>query len=340
MEAGQGQTATPGAPRRYTKIILPTRAQPDTLVAIFLLRTFSEHRLPGARDAAVSVWQVMPAGETEDSLDRAGIILIDIGGGRFDHHGRSEKTTTADLVASYLGVKDDPALAKLLEYSRRDDFYGKGTISTDTVDRALGLSGLVAALNKEYVHDPAKVVEIITPLLEAHYREEVRRTRELPAEFAEKLQRNEAETFEIKQRGKKLKVVVVTSESASLSGYLRSQSGGRFDVVAQWLPSGHVNILTRPTKRVDLRALAVLLRLEEATHAGRELTLTPHQLAVPGRVTGIPEWYYDPATNSVQNGGLDPKDIAPTHIPRVDFRKIVELGLSEAVWSPSVGGRK
>lgn len=334
METDQETGEHGSVTRRYTKIVLPTRTQPDTLVTIFILQTLGEERFPGVRDAKMHIWQVMPAGETEDSLDRAGTILLDIGGGKFDHHDRSEKTTTADLVAEHLGVKDDPALAKLLEYARRDDFYGKGTISTDSIDRALGLSGLVAALNKDYVRDQAKVMEIVMPLLGAHYHEEVRRTRELPAEFAEKLKRNEAETLEVKQREKKLKVVMVVSESASLSGYLRSQGGGRFDVVAQWLPSGHVNILTRPTKRVDLRSLAVLLRLEEATRAGRELTLAPQALAAAGRIVGIPEWYYDPATNSIQNGGLNPKDIAPTRIARTDFRKILELGLSETVWSP------
>ncbi|MDP3697208.1 MAG: hypothetical protein Q8R55_04230 [Candidatus Taylorbacteria bacterium] len=318
----------------YTKIILPTRPQPDTIVAIFILKKFGEEFFPGIKEAKIDFWQVAPEGETEESLDKKGVILIDLGGGRFDHHGTKTKTTASNLISSYLGVYDDPALAKLLEYAQRDDFFGKGTISNDPIDRAFGLSSLIAVLNKSLVKNPAKVVDLILPLIIAHHNEELKRTKELPEEFEKKLSSGEAETFPAKQRDKKLKVVIVNSESGSLAGYLRSQNGGRFDVVAQWLPSGHVNILTRPTKRIDLRSLAALLRLEEATASGIELTLSVRSLAGFGRIKEIPEWYYDPATNSIQNGGLNPKEINPTKIPRDKFKKIMELGLSEQLWSP------
>lgn len=318
----------------YTKIILPTRPQPDTIVAIFILKKFGETIFPGIKEATIDFWQVLPENENEKSLDKQGVILIDLGGGRFDHHGTRAKTTASDLVSSYLGVFDDPALAKLLEYARRDDFFGKGTVSNDPLDRAFGLSSLIAVLNKSLVKNPAKVVEIILPILAAHYNEELRRTKELPKEFEDILAKGEAEMFTVKQRDKKLKAVIVSSENSSLAGYLRSQNGGKFDVVAQWLSSGHVNILTRPTKRIDLRSLAAILRLEEATTAGSELTLGIRELSRPGRIKEIPEWYYDPATNSIQNGCLNPKEISPTKIPKDKFRKLVELGLSEQLWSP------
>jgi len=319
---------------RYHTIVLPTRAQPDTLVAIFLLKKFGESRFPGIKEAEIDFWQVVPAGETEETLDRQGIILLDLGGGRFDHHGARVKTTASHLVAEYLGVRENAALVKLLTYAERDDFFGKGTISDDPLDRAFGLSALIAALNKSLVKNPGKVVKIVMPMLIAHYNEEVRRTQDLPKEFAEKLQKGEAETFAVKQRGKKLNVVMVTSESGSLAGYLRSQQGGRFDVVAQWLPSGHLNILTRPTKRVDLRSLAALIRVEETTHAGRELEMNVREFSKFGRIKEVPEWYYDPATNSIQNGGLNPKEIPPTKIPKADLKKILELGLAEQMWDP------
>lgn len=330
-------TPRPAGSKTYTQIILPTRPQPDTLVAIFILKKFGEEAFPGIREAKIDFWQVMPAGETEESLDKKGVILIDLGGGRFDHHGTKSKTTASDLISSHLGISDDPSLAKLIEYARRDDFYGKGTISPDPIDRAFGLSSLIAVLNKSLVKNPAKVVDIILPILIAHHNEELKRTKELPEEFEKKLSAGEADVFPVKQRDKKLKAVIVNSESGSLAGYLRSQNGGKFDVVAQWLPSGHVNILTRPTKRIDLRSLAALLRLEEATASGSELEIGVRDLARFGRIKEIPEWYYDPATNSIQNGGLNPKEINPTKITREKFRKIVELGLSEQLWSPLVG---
>lgn len=319
---------------QYTTIVLPTRPQPDTLVAIFILKKLGQEKFPGIRDCRIDFWQVVPDGEIEQSLLAKGILLIDLGGGQFDHHAKQPKTTASQLIAEHLGVVDDPALTKLLMYAQRDDFFGKGTISQDPLDRTFGLSALIAALNKSLVKNPARVVDIVIPLLTAHYNEEVKRTKEMPREFEQKLSSGEAETFTVKQRSKKLKVVVVNSENGSLAGYLRSQNGGRFDVVAQWLPSGHVNILTRPTKRVDLRSLTSLLRLEETNLAGYEVTLSPKELAKFGRIKEVPEWYYDPATNSIQNGGLNPKEVGPTKIPRNNFRKIIELGLSEQLWSP------
>lgn len=319
---------------KYAKIVLPTRPQPDTLVAIFILKKFGDEKFPGIKEAQVDFWQIVPEGENEESLDKKGVVLIDLGGGRFDHHAFKGKVTASDLIVNHLAVSDDPALAKLLEYARRDDFFGKGTVSTDPIDRAFGLSAIIAHLNKSLIKNPARVVDIIMPILVAHYNEESRRTKELPQEFEAKLKSGEAETFEVKQRDKKLKVVVINSESGSLAGYLRSQGGGKFDVVAQWLPSGHVNILTRPTKRIDLRSLAALLRVEEATCAGKELEMGVRDLARFGRIKEVPEWYYDPATNSIQNGGLNPKEVLPTKISRDSFKKVLELGLSEKAWSP------
>lgn len=318
----------------YHKIVLPTRSQPDTLVAIFILKRFGEAQFPGITNAEIDFWQVMPEKENSESLLKKGIIPIDIGGGAFDHHVAYKKVTASEMVAEYLGIKEDPALKKLLEYAERDDFYGKGTISSDPLDRAFGLSALVAALNKNFAKELTRVPQTILPILEAHYNEEARRTKELPEEFEKKVKNGEVDFFEARQRDKKLKGVMITSESPSFAGFLRSQNGGKFDVVAQWLPSGHVNILTRPTKHIDLRSLAMLLRLEEGAKAGKEFNATPHQLARTGRMPEIPEWYYDPATNSIQNGGLNPKEVSPTKISKKELLKILALGLSEKIWSP------
>lgn len=320
----------------FTKIVLPTRSQPDTLMAIFILKKFGEGYFPGIKTAEVDFWQMIPEAETADSLEAKGVIAIDLGGGKFDHHGLKEKVTASDLVSRYLGMDNDQALAKLLEYARRDDFFGKGTVSNDPIDRAFGLSALIAVLNKSLVKNPGRVIDIITPILIAHYNEESRRITELPKEFEDLLARGQVTTFDVKQRGKKLKVVILTSESGSMTGFLRSQSGGKFDIVAQWLPSGHVNILTRPAKRIDLRSLAVVIRFEEARKAGFELSGEARELARPGRISEVPEWYYDPATNSIQNGGLNPKEVSPTKISKQDFRNLLEVGLSEQVWSPRV----
>ncbi len=316
----------------FNTIILPTRPQPDTLVAIFLLKKFGEEVFPGISKAKVDFWQVLPGNENEQSLISKGIVVIDLGGGKFDHHNTSVKVTASRLIAEHLGIMDDPAIVKLLAYAERDDFYGKGCISEDPIDRAFSLSGLIAALNKSFISDPGYVIEAVMPLLDAHLSEENRRTKEIPEEFEAKSKAGLVQTLEVKQRGKKLSIVVIDSDNGSMSGYLRSLNGGKHDVVAQWLSSGHLNILTRPAKHVDLRALVAMMRIEEAAASGGELELTKQILTSPGRVNEIPEWYYDPATNSLQNGGINPKEIKPTKIPKEDLRRVLELGLSEKIW--------
>jgi hypothetical protein len=312
---------------QHNLIVLPTRAQPDTIVAIFLLKKLGEEKLPGISEAQVAVWQQMPEGQTEEEVSAQGTILIDIGGGTFDHHSKEPRTTASELVAEFLGVREDPAITKLLEYTRRDDFFGKGTVSEDPLDRAFGLSGLIANLNRKYVGEHAKVVEIVLPLIDAHYAEEFRRTKELPEEFDKKLKEGKVEMFTVRQRDKNLKCVYIDSESASMAGFLRSQNGGRFDVVVQKLSSGHTNILTRPTKKVDLRMLAAIIREAELMKKGVTHMPDVRTLAMPGKIQEVPEWYFDPATNSIQNGGLNPTSITATQIDREEMVQLVELGL-------------
>jgi len=318
----------------FKKIILPTRPQADTLVAIYILRKFGNSFFKNIDKAEIEIAPTLPAGKDVQTLEDEGVLAIDIGGGKFDHHGREPKITASELIADYLGMRNNPALSKLIEYARRDDIHGQGTISNDPLDRAFGLSGLIVALNKDKSVKPEKISEMISPLLDAHYKEELRRTEELPREFEQKTKEGRVEIFQVKQRDKKLKVVIVDSDNPSLPGFLRSQIGGRFDVVAQKHSSGHINILTRPTKRVDLRSLIGLIRKSEAMVKGVDLAVSMNELSRSGRLEAVPEWYYDPATNSIQNGGINPKDILSTKISKEQLKKIIELGLSESLWSP------
>lgn len=312
---------------QYTKIILPTRPQVDTIAAIFVLQHFGNEKFPGVKNAAIEIWSVLPVDETEASLNAKGIILIDIGEAAFDHHKKTEQITATRLVAEQLGVADDPALAKLLEFTERDDFYGKGTISPDPLDRAFGLPGLLAALNRLYPNHPTYVAEIAVPFIHAHYMDEHQRAHELPAEFNEKEKAGLVQTFIIKQRGKNLKVILIACDNLGMPGYLRSRNGGAYDVVFQRRLSGHVNVLTRPTKRVDLRKLAEQIRLAEAEYGNKTITTTEQELQKTGRIKNFPEWYFDPATNSLQNGGANPKDVPPTKIPKEEWPRIARLGL-------------
>lgn len=315
-------------------IILPVRPQPDTLAAIFLLKRFGKEAFPGIEEAGVEIWQTMPEGKTSEGLEKEGYILMDMGGGKFDHHDFRGKTTASRMVAEYLGVAEDASLAKLLEHARRDDVFGKGTVSEDPIDRTFGLSAIIYTLNKNLPKNPQRVVDIIMPILASHHNEELKRTEELPAEFKKKNDEGTVRTMEARQRGKKLKVVFIDSDNTSMAGYLRSQNGGKFDVVAQRLSSGHVNVLTRQAKHIDLRAMAVVLRIEELTARNREVEMSAQELSRTARLKEVPEWYYDRATNTIQNGGVNPKDVEATAISWEKMPQLFEVGLGEKIWSP------
>ena len=310
-------------------IFIPTRPQADTLVAIYILKKYGEARFPGVSDAEVAV-NPNPPTETEEALEQEGIILFDLGGGRFDHHQRTPATTCSQLVADFLEVGDDPSLGKLLEYAYRDDTQGKGIISTDPIDRALGLSGLITALNKKYPTHANYIADLILRLLEAHHDEESKKFQDFPNEITKLQTEGKFSEITVKQRDKKLRVAFTESDMMGLPGYLRSQLGGRYDLIVQRLSSGHVNILTRPTKRPDLRPLAAAVRSREFQATHNTMILLPDRiLSQPGKIAEVSNWYFDPATNSLQNGGANPGSTEATKIPWSEFATIVSQGMSQ-----------
>jgi hypothetical protein len=319
---------------KYKSIALPTRPQPDTIVAIFILQHYGSKFFPAIEKADYIFIPRLEAGETEETMRKKGIMLFDIGGGDFDHHNKPIQTSASALIAEYLGEKNNPALAKLLQYAERDDFYGKGIISNDPLDRAFGLSGLIGSLNKKYVNEPETVIKIVLPLLDAFLLEEEKRAFEMPKEVEEKISSGKAQILNIYQRNKHLKCIYIQTDNVSMAGYLRSKGGGGYDVVILRLNTGHINILTRPLQKVDLRSLAVLIRLQEAEAQGKKVEGDPATLSIPGSLKEVPEWFYDPATNSLLNGGPNPQNVKATSIDPFELTKLLELGLSEKLWRP------
>ena len=259
---------------------------------------------------------------------KEGKILLDVGGGIFDHHNKLEKTTASELVAKALGIQNEPAIQKLLAYAKRDDFYGKGTQSDDPLDKAFGLSGLIAAMNKTHLDNPTVIVDTILPLLQAHHNQEKQRTIESPKEISLLRERGLFSEIEVIQKKNTLKVCFVESDNVGLPGFLRATDGGRYDVVVQKRSTGHVNILTKPLKRPDLRPLVGLIRTEEYSIRSGISYPNPDLLKLPGRNDDVPFWYFDPATNSLQNGGVNPEQTEATKIPWEIIKKLTEKGMA------------
>ncbi|HUD02514.1 MAG TPA: hypothetical protein VMR46_00635 [Candidatus Paceibacterota bacterium] len=308
------------------KMLLPTRPQPDTIVAIFLLKKFGAKKFPDIENATVEVRAQLENNETFESLLKQNILAIDLGGGPLDHHGSDYSTT--ELVARYLGVYNDRSLQQLLAYTNRDDKQGKGTVSRDPLDRAFGLSGLIASLNKANPKNPQHVVDSILPLLEAHWQSAQEHHVELPAEVERKRAEGAYEEFTVTYGNKKLLVSCIVSDKPAMPTYLRSMSGPHADVVIQKSEkTNHLCVLTKQEHKIDLSIVAALIRLREGENAGIDLGNDPVYLGQTGRIKEVEYWYYDPATNSLLNGGSHSDKVTPSSIEWEEFKKIVRAGL-------------
>ena len=301
-----------------TQIVLPTRPQPDTIVAIFLLHTFGQELYPGIESATVVA---DPKATATD-----GHLLIDVAGGEYDHHGTDKCAT--ELVADKLGVLDNPELRNLIAYARRDDTKGQGTISKDTIDRAFGLSGLIAALNKKHPTDADTIVSTVLPLLHAHYTSAYEHYVAIPRLITELKAAQTFTSHTIQAPIRNMPVAFVTSDNVSLVGYLRSNVGGNYRAVIQRRSSGHVNILTKQDPKIDLSRLMAVIRLQEMQLQNLDCD-DEASLHQTGTHELTPNWYYDPATNSLLNGGVTPDAVVATTIPWDDMQRIVLHFLAE-----------
>ena len=300
------------------KIAMLPRLQIDTVVSVFLLTYFGDEHFPGIKDTDYVFWIDIPKDKTVEQLKSEGYILLDIGGGIFDHHikatvsGQQTEKCMSQMIAEYLGVHKNPSLKKLLEYARRDDLEGRGTISKDPIDRAFGLSGLINNLNRSLPDNQDIVLKVIMHLIVAHYIEEKKRAEDFPKEYEEKLKNNKAALFVIETARGPVKLVSIETDEIGIAGYLRAQR--QIEIVVQKMSSGHVNIITQQKNMLDLSEIAKFLRVAEAQENGTIDTLSEDQLTAPGRIAGVDEWYFDTRARTIQNGGIRPQWTKPTSL--------------------------
>ncbi len=306
---------------------MPAKLQPDTLVALYILKKYGEKAFPGIAAAPVEFTMVAPG--PADELERQGVLLLDFGGGKFDHHRQdrwSEKDCVTTLVAKYLEVRHQPELRKLIAYAKRDDLEGQGTRSRDPIDRALGLSGIITNLVRYYKDNPKEVIKIVFKILEAVWQEEYNRHHLYPQLFKRLVQEKKVDYFKvITDKGKEIKVIMIESDEAGLVGFLRAWSYIAAQVVVQKLSSGHINIITKQQDKLRLHGVVELLRLQEAEKKGIEVP--EEKLTARGKIEEVPEWFYDVAALSIQNGGLIPGEIPPTKLTLAEVKQAVVHGL-------------
>lgn len=311
------------------KILCFARPQVDTLVAIFLLRHYGDKHFVGIDSAELEFAMALPEGHTHQTLEQGGILALDLGGGRFDHHAAPGKTVS-QLVAEHLSIHQERPLEKLLSWAKRDDLQGKGTVSADPLDRAFGLSGIITLLARQHQHEPHRVVELVLPLFRAHVAEETLRHEVLPQEWKRLKQAGEAGEFVSHGRQGNFRVAWVVSDNLQLPGFLRAYH--QIDAVIQHLPSNHTNIITRQSRNLELGDIAAMLRAGELKKQGKEIPGGNWKdLQVAGRYPLVPEWFYDTAANTIQNGGVKPNGVPPTRLTLDEVKEIVDAGLQRTI---------
>ncbi len=326
-EMNGSQKKMPLRPVPVHTIALLPRIQADTASAAFLLKTFGERLYPGISKAGFAFYTMPPDGKTPEEMEREGTLMVDLGG-RYDHHRANiEQSARADcvstLIARDLGLENHPSLKKLLAWAKRDDLEGKGTVSSDVLDRAFGLSGIIMSLNRFYDGHPEQVLRVVLPILRAHVQQEYESTVELPAEREQLQKEGRAQSMTLTQGPAELETAVVQSDNTALPGFLRAAH--KFDVVIIRRATGHTNILTNQLRSVDLRP--VIRQLREAEAKARGLTLTATDAV--GRQEGLPMWFYDDAANTVQNGGANPGETEPTRLPLEKIVSCARSGLAQ-----------
>ena len=161
--------AAPVAPKVVSEpiavktLFMPAKVMPDAACAVYLLRTHGAKLFPGIAEAEIVFGAEVPAGKTPDDLLKEGTYLVE----------RRGECASA-VLSVRLGVADRPELRKLLAYAKRD-FEKKGTLSTDPLDRAFGLTGVAMMMNRVYAEDPRAVLEFLVSVFEAHAFDESKR---------------------------------------------------------------------------------------------------------------------------------------------------------------------
>lgn len=319
-------------PRPIHAIVIYPRPHADTICAIWLLRTFGEQHFPGAGAATIKYWNQVADGKSADDWETEGVLLIDLGGGKFDHHHDTHSTKSdcaSTLIAKYLGIDQDPALRKMLTYVKRDDLEGKGIISKDIVDRAFGLSAIIMNLNRDYPEHPDFVIDTVSRIYHAHYHEEYKRKVLMPQEWQELQKQGKVMRFSVLTPQRPLHIVMVETDTKAMIGFLRAVKSVQADVVVQKTSSGHINIVTRQVSpRLDLRATIAAIRKAEATAKNMNLSATTQEeWEKPARMSGVEEWYFDTAANTLQNGGVDTSGITPTRLSLATLRDMLQQTL-------------
>lgn len=316
--------------KKIEKIVTHVRPHLDEITAIWLLQKFGEEKFPDVSNAEIIFWGVGgedPEGLSAQDFEDFGVILIGIGGGRFDEHPtfnreRKENECAATLVAKELGISENPALERILKFVLNKDTKGAG--------HPFDLGSIVDTLYREYPDHPEEVINWAVIGLEAKHQEQL----EFLTVTREEFEQN-AEIVEILgPDGKTVKMVAVVSGNVLMNKFARSVHGCNAAIVIQQQPSGNVQIYTDKQQGLTLYDVVQMIRLAEQKAKGEVVTTEWKELASEGKVKGVEEWFFIKPSQMLLNGSLTATEVPATQLTLEQIKEIVKIGINPDAFEP------
>ncbi|MEK7665207.1 MAG: hypothetical protein AAB361_03670 [Patescibacteria group bacterium] len=306
-------------------IVTHKRPHIDEVCAIWLLQKFGEKMFPGISETKITF--AGAGGEdlegfSSDEFESEGVVLVGIGGGKFDEHpgvktfGKPDECAST-LVAKELGIESEPALEKILNFVKKSDLKAG--------NQPFDLSNLVKSMHHAHPNDPAKVINWVMLALDSKYQEQVHFIK-TKSELA-----NKSVTEEIQGPGRKIKMVSGISDSEQFNNVCRNKGAA---IVIQRRSSGNTQIYTSNREGLVLYDVAQMLRIEEQDAKGKVITTDWRVLASEGKVEGAEEWYFQVTGQMLLNGSLSCPN-TPTNLNLEKIRDIVKIGVDPASFEPS-----
>lgn len=301
----------------------------DEILGIWLLRKFGEKVFPGISSAKIEFWGTggqSPDGRSAKEYEREGVLLIGVGGGRFDEHPavngeRKKEECAATLIAKDLGLRDEPTFEKILNFAVNSDLKAAGSHPFDIAS--------IAKVFYQQTSDPQEVIEWVMKGIEVKYQEQLQFFELTRKEFEDK-----AEIEEIQGPGRMLRMVSIVSNNVLMNKFARSIHGVNADIIVQKQSSGNVQIFTNAKSGLVLYDIAQMLRLTEQELKKDIRTKDWKLLSVEGKVEGAEEWFFQVQGQMLLNGSLTATNVPATKIPFERIKEIVRLGVNPQRFEP------
>lgn len=299
-------------------IVVHGRPDLDAITGIWLLKKFGKEKFPGIAKARIEFLEnggELPEEKSADELEKEGIIYVDCGRGRFDHHPAAEypEDCAATLIAKYLEIDDDPTLETILRFVVNNDLKGQS--------HPFDLAYTIKLMHGHHPNEPEQVISWAIEALEAKYHDQLLFFSSTREEYERKAEIDEVTIT----NGRVLKVVTGVSDNETFSKYARFWEAA---VVIQKRSSRNVQIFTNQKHGLTLYDVTQMVRLEEAKAKGVAITNNWKILASEGRVKGAEEWYFDYRLQALLNGSLTSPNVPPTKLLLERIRELVKLGIN------------